>query len=50
MELYLIEFLAKGVPWWDGLYMLGPGSDTIRSCNLVGEGVSLWVWAIRPSS
>jgi hypothetical protein len=29
----------------DGLYMLGPGSDTIR-CGLVGVGVSLWVRAL----
>jgi hypothetical protein len=28
----------------DGLYMLGPGSGTIRSCDLVRVGVSLWVW------
>jgi hypothetical protein len=28
----------------DGLYMLGPGSSTIRRCGLVGVGVSLWVW------
>ena len=34
----------------DGLYMLGPGSGTIRRCGPVGVGVSLWVWAIRPSS
>jgi hypothetical protein len=29
----------------DGLYMLGPGSGTIRRCGLVGVGVSVWVWA-----
>jgi hypothetical protein len=29
----------------DGMYMLGPGSGTIRRCGLVGIGVSLWVWA-----
>ena len=28
----------------DGLYMLGPGNGTIRRCDLVGVGVSLWVW------
>ena len=27
------------------LYMLGPGSGTIRRCGPVGIGVSLWVWA-----
>jgi hypothetical protein len=25
----------------DGLYMLGPGSDTIRRCSLVGVGMAL---------
>jgi hypothetical protein len=34
----------------DGLYMLGPGSDTVGRCGLVGVGVSLWAWALRPSS
>ena len=34
----------------DSLYMLGPGSGTIRRCGLVGVGVSLWAWALRPSS
>ena len=34
----------------DGLYMLVPGSGTIRRCGLVGVGVSLWVWTLRPSS
>jgi hypothetical protein len=34
----------------DGLYMLGPGSGTIRRCDSVGVGVSLWVWVLRPSS
>jgi hypothetical protein len=33
----------------DGLYMLGPGSGTIRKCGPVEEGVSLWVEALRPS-
>jgi hypothetical protein len=26
---------------WDSLYMLGPGSGTIRRCGLVGVGVAL---------
>ena len=34
----------------DGLYMLGPGSGTIRRCGLLGVGVSLWVWTLRPLS
>ena len=33
----------------DGLYTLGPGGGTVGRCGLVGEGVSLWVWALRPS-
>ena len=33
-----------------GLNTLGPGSGSIKRCGLVGVGVSLWVWAIRPSS
>jgi hypothetical protein len=32
----------------DGLYMLGPRSDTIRTGGPVGVGVSLWVWAVIP--
>jgi hypothetical protein len=32
------------------LYMLCPGSDTIRGCDHVGVGVSMWVLALRPSS
>jgi hypothetical protein len=31
----------------DGLYMLEPGSDTIRRCGPVWVGVSLWIWALR---
>ena len=34
----------------DGLYMLCPGSGTIRRCGPVGVGVSLWVWALRLST
>jgi hypothetical protein len=34
----------------DGVYVLGPGSGTIRRCGPIGVGVSLWVWALRPSS
>jgi hypothetical protein len=41
--------LAWGVEC-DGSNMLGPGSGTIRRCVLVGVGVSLWAWALRPSS
>jgi hypothetical protein len=33
----------------DGLYMLGPGSGIIRY-SLVEVGISLWAWALRPSS
>jgi hypothetical protein len=30
--------------------MLSPGSSTIRKYGPVGVGVSLWVWAFRPTS
>ena len=33
-----------------GLNMLGLGSDIIRRSGLVGGKVSLWGWALRPSS
>jgi hypothetical protein len=33
-----------------GLNMIGPESDTIRRCGLVGGSVSLWGWALRPFS
>ena len=32
------------------LYMSGPGSGTIWRCGLVGVGVSLCSWALRPYS
>ena len=34
----------------DGLYLLGLGSGTVRRCALVRISVSLWAWALRPSS
>jgi hypothetical protein len=46
MEEWIPSFLYT----CDGLYMLGPGSSTFRRCGLVGVGVSLWIWALRPSS
>jgi len=33
-----------------GLNEIGPGSGTVRRCGPVGVGVSLWAWALRPSS
>jgi hypothetical protein len=33
-----------------GLNMLDPRSSTIWRYGIVGVGVSLWVWALRPSS
>jgi hypothetical protein len=36
--------------YYDGLYMLGPGSGTVERCGLVGVGVALWVWALIPLS
>jgi len=32
-----------------GLYMLGPENGTIRKYGPVGVGLSLCVWALRPS-
>ena len=34
----------------EGLYMLDPESGTVGRGGLVGLGVSLWVWALRPLS
>jgi len=34
----------------DGLYVLVLGHSTIRHCGLVGVGMSIWVWALIPSS
>ena len=34
----------------DDLNMLGQESGTIRMCGLVEGSVSLWGWALRPSS
>ena len=31
--------------YYDGLYILGPWSGTIRRCGPFGVGVPLWVWA-----
>jgi hypothetical protein len=43
----ILEFY---LPWcYNGLHMLGPGSGTVCRCGLSGVGVSLWVWALRPS-
>lgn len=30
--------------------MLSPGSGTVRRCEPVGVGVSVWAWAIRTLS
>ena len=38
------------IRYCDALYMLSPGSGMIRRCGPVGVVVSLWVWALRPSS
>ena len=34
----------------DGLSMVDPGNGTVRMFGLVGEKVSLWAWALRPST
>jgi len=36
--------MGYNITYCDGLYMLVPGSGTIR-CDLVGGSVSLWEWA-----
>jgi hypothetical protein len=41
---------SKKNSFCDGLYMLDPGSGTISRYDPVGVGVSLWVWALKPSS
>jgi hypothetical protein len=47
---YIVESFLLIPVICDGLNMLGPGSGTIKKCGLVGVGVSLWVWALKPSS
>jgi len=37
-----------GISQCHGLYVLGHGSGTVWRCGLVGVGVSLWAWALRP--
>ena len=39
-----VRLLTINVCVCDGLYMLGPGSGTIRGCGPVGVGVSLWLF------
>jgi hypothetical protein len=39
-----------GAREWNVMVCICPGSDTIWRCGLVGVDVSLWVWALRPSS
>jgi hypothetical protein len=39
--LITLNQLTANVWMCDGLYMLGPGSGTIRSCGPVGGGVGL---------
>ena len=33
--------------YYEGLYVRGPGTGTIRKCGSVGVSVSTWVWTIR---
>ena len=40
---------AEKLPHCDGLYMLSPGSGTIRRGGTVEVGVAPWVWALRAS-
>jgi hypothetical protein len=45
-----ILMLEVDIEHCHGLYMFGPGSGTVKRSDLVGVGVSLWVWALRPLS
>lgn len=48
---YIVKILLIDIKsYCDNLYMLGPGIGTIRSCGIVKVGMSLWLWALRPSS
>jgi hypothetical protein len=38
------------IPQCHGLNTLSPGSCTIWRCSFVRVDVSLWEWALRPSS
>jgi hypothetical protein len=39
-----VQRLKVTVRSCDSLYMLGPGSGTIRRCGLVGVGMPLGTW------
>jgi hypothetical protein len=43
--MYKDCFPSPGIGFCGDLYMLGPGSGTIRRCGPVRVGVSLWEWA-----
>jgi hypothetical protein len=45
----MIRYGGRQERYCAGLHMLGSESGTIRRCGPVGVGVSLWMWAIRPS-
>ena len=44
-----IKHVFKYVDNCSGLHKLVTGSGTIKRCSLVGVGVSLCAWALRPS-
>lgn len=48
--LVLLLCQSYCLPFCVGLHVLGLGSGTIRRYSLVRGGVSLWAWALRPSS
>jgi hypothetical protein len=39
------DLVCLNVLTCDGLYILGPGSSTIRRCDRVEVDVTLWAWA-----
>ena len=45
-----LEESKKGESLKSGLNILNLGSCTSRRCGLFGGNVSLWEWALRPSS
>jgi hypothetical protein len=49
-DCHTLESDLNKFPFCGGLFMLGPGSDTIRRCGPVGVGISLWARALRHSS
>ena len=45
-----LETCSRPEDQYGGLNILDPENDTIRRCGLVGVGVLLWAWVLRPLS